>query len=127
MSGSCARCLYDSYDETYLERNELKNIVFCANMMNVIIISNIKITIAILYEPLRSEPLFFFALLIAAVCALMSLGGKKTVSLAIFVCPFCLIVFVFVVVVVTRIGLPLAVSCSTIVFVSPSRKVVSRK
>ena len=97
------------------------------HMMNVIRISNIKIVIAILYGNLRSEPLFFFALLIAAVCALMSLEGKKTVSLTIFVCPFSLIVFVFVVVVVTRIGLPLAVSCSTIVFVSPSRKVVSRK
>ncbi|WP_226164083.1 hypothetical protein, partial [Hymenobacter terricola] len=73
-----------------------------ANMMNVIKISNIKIGIAILYGNLRSEPLFFFALLIAAVCAFMSLEGKKTVSLAIFVCPFSLIVFVFVVVVVTK-------------------------
>ena len=82
--------------------------------------------IAILYENLRSEPLFFCALA-TAVCAFMSLEGKKTVSLTIFVCPFCLIVFVFVVVVVTRIGLPLTVSCCTIVFVSPSRKVVSRK
>ena len=97
------------------------------HMMNVIIKSNIKIVIAILYGNLRSEPLFFFALLIAAVCALKSLEGKKTVSLTIFVCPFSLIVFVFVVVVVTTIGLPLAVSCCTIVFVSPSWRVVSRK
>lgn len=96
-------------------------------MMNVIIKSNIKITIAILCGNLRSEHLFFFALLIAAVCALMSLEGKKTVSLTIFVCPLSRIVFVFVVVVVTRIGLPLTVSCCTIVFVSPSREVVSRK
>lgn len=102
---------------------------YCLSYANisVIKISNIKIGIAILYENLRSKPLFFFALLIAAVCAFMSLEGKKTVSLTIFVCPFSLIVFVFVVVVVTRIGLPLTVSCSTIVFVSPSRKVVSRK
>ena len=126
MLGSCARCLFDSL-ETYLERYELKNIVFCAIMMNVIIISNIKITIAILYEPLRSEPLFFCALATVAICALTTLEGKKTVSLTIFVCPFSLIVFVFVVVVVTRIGLPFTVSCCTIIFVSPSRKVVSRK
>ena len=98
-----------------------------ANISIVIKISNIKIGIAILYGNLRSEPLFFFALLIAAVCAFMSLEGKKSVSLTIFVCPFSLIVFVFVVVVVTMIGLPLTVSCSTIVFVSPSKKVVSRK
>ena len=96
-------------------------------MKIVIKISNIKIGIAILYGNLRSEPLFFFALLIAAVCALMTLEGKKSVSLTIFVCPFSLIVFVFVVVVVTTIGLPLTVSCSTVVFVSPSKKVVSRK
>ena len=96
-------------------------------MMNVIKISNIKIGIAILYGNLRSEPLFFFALLIAVVCAFMTLEGKKSVSLTIFVCPFSLIVFVFVVVVVTTIGLPAIVSCCTIVFVSPSRKVVSRK
>ena len=83
-------------------------------------ISNIKIGIAILYGNLRSEPLFFFALLIAAVCALMTLEGKKSVSLTIFVCPLSRIVFVFVVVVVTRIGLPAIVSCCTIVFVSPS-------
>ena len=89
--------------------------------------STIKIGIAILFGNLRSEPLFFFALLIAAVCAFMSLEGKKSVSLTIFVCPLSLIVFVFVVVVVTMIGLPFTVSCSTIVFVSPSRKVVSRK
>ena len=96
-------------------------------MIIVIKISNIKIGIAILYGNLRSEPLFFFALLIAAVCALMTLEGKKTVSLTIFVWPFSFIVFVFVVVVVTRIGLPAIVSCCTIVFVSPSKKVVSRK
>lgn len=96
-------------------------------MIIVIKIRNIKIVVAILYGNLRSEPLFFFAFLIAAVCTLMSLVGKNTVSLTIFVCPFSLIVFVFVVVVVTTIGLPFTVSCSTIVFVSPSRKVVSRK
>ena len=90
-------------------------------------ISNIKIEIAILYGNLRLEPLFFCALVIAAVCAFMSLEGKKTVSLTIFVCPLSRIVFVFVVVVVTTIGLPFKVSCRTIVFVSPSRKVVSRK
>ena len=97
------------------------------HMMNVIRISNIKIVIAILYENLRSEPLFFCALVTVAICALTTLEGKKTVSLTIFVCPFSLVVFVFVVVVVTTIGLPLTVSCSTIVFVSPSRNVVSRK
>lgn len=96
-------------------------------MMNVIKISNIKIGIAILYGNLRSEPLFFFALATVAICALTTLEGKKTVSLTIFVCPFSLIVFVFVVVVVTKIGLPFTVSCSTIVFFSPSKKVVSRK
>ena len=90
-------------------------------------ISNIKIGIAILYGNLRSEPLFFFALLIAAVCAFMTLAGKKSVSLTIFVCPFSLIVLVFVIVVVTKAGFPLTVSCCTIVFVSPSKKVVSRK
>ena len=102
---------------------------YCIPYANIYVIkiSNIKIGIAILYGNLRSEPLFFFALLIAAVCAFMSLEGKKTESLTIFVCPFSIIVFVFVVVVVTTIGLPLTVSCSTIVFVSPSRKVVSRK
>ena len=125
MLSSCACCLFELL--TYLERYELENIVFCAIMMNVIIISNIKITIAILCGNLRSEPLFFCALATVAICALTTLEGKKTVSLTIFVCPFSLIVFVFVVVVVTRIGLPLTVSCSTIVFVSPSRKVVSRK
>ena len=81
------------------------------HMMNVIRISNIKIVIAILYENLRSEPLFFCALATVAVCALTTLEGKRTVSLTIFVCPFSLVVFVFVVVVVTRIGLPLTVSC----------------
>lgn len=96
-------------------------------MIIVIKISNIKIGITILYGNLRLEPLFFFALLVAAVCAFAPLKGKKSVSLTIFVCPFSRIVFVFVVVVVTRIGLPLTVSCSTIVFVSPSRNVVSRK
>lgn len=98
-----------------------------ANMMNVIKISNIKIGIAILYGNLRLETLFFCALVIAAVCAFMTLEGKKTVSLTIFVCPLSRIVFVFVVVVVTMIGLPFTVSWRTIVFVSPSKKVVSRK
>ena len=55
------------------------------------------------------------------------LRGQKSVSLTIFVCPLSRIVFVFVVVVVTTIGLPLTVSRNTIVFVSPSKKVVSRK
>ena len=96
-------------------------------MIIVIKKSNIKIGIAILYGNLRLEPLFFCALVIAAICALTTLEGKKSVSLTIFVCPLSRIVFVFVVVVVTTIGLPLTVSCSTIVFVSPSRKVVSRK
>lgn len=103
---------------------------YCLTYANISIVikkSNIKIGIAILYGNLRSEPLFFFALLITAICAFMSLEGKKSVSLTIFVCPFSFIVFVFVVVVVTRIGLPLTVSWSTIVFVSPSRMVVSRK
>ena len=96
-------------------------------MIIVIKKSNIKIGIAILYGNLRLEPLFFCALVIAAICAFMSLAGKKSVSLTIFVCPFSLIVFVFVVVGVTTNGLPLTVSCSAIVFVSPSWKVVSRK
>ena len=96
------------------------------HVMSVIRISNIKITIAILCGNLRSEPLFFCALETVAVCALTTLEGKKSVSLTIFVCPLSRIVFVFVVVVVTRIGLPLTVSCCTIIFVSPSRKVVSR-
>ena len=56
-----------------------------ANMIIVIKISNIKIRIAILYGNLRCEPLFFFALLIAAGCAFMSVEGKKSVSLTIFV------------------------------------------
>lgn len=96
-------------------------------MIIVIKISNIKIGIAILYGNLRSEPLFFFALGIAGFFGFTGLKRKKTVSLTIFVSPFSRIVFVLVVVVVTTIGLPLTVSCSTIVFVSPSKKVVSRK
>lgn len=54
-------------------------------MIIVIKISNIKIGIAILYGNLRSEPLFFCALVVAAICALMTLEGKKSVSLTIFV------------------------------------------
>lgn len=68
---------------------------------------------------------FLAGLTTARLLAFMPSERKKTVSLSIFVCPATFTVFVLVKIVVISRGFPAIVSCSTIVRVEPSAKMVS--